>query len=191
MSIMRRSHLLLLIAVVLAGCAGGPSRVDRAPQDEAVSPDRPDLSAAIQAIEEDNLLVAESLLRGLTQTHPQAAMPWVNIGLVNFRRGEWVMAEKAARRALELDPRHPGGDYLLGLLSHQQGEVRQAEKHYLDALKKAPQHAHSHYNLALLYDTYFQDIEAAVKHYRQYLALISVEDKATEAWLSELEGQLQ
>lgn len=185
---MRASYLLLIIAVALAGCAGVPSGGDKGAQQKGAAPQQPDISAAIEKIKAGELLVAESYLRGLTQTHPEAAMPWVNIGLINYRRSQWALAEKAARKVLQLDPALPGGDYLLGLLAHRKGEVLQAQQHYQDALKKAPQHAHSHYNLALLYDTYFQDIDAAVMHYRRYLSLIPGEDKATQSWVSELEG---
>ncbi len=190
MSIMRNKWLLAMM-VLLAGCAGGPQSVDKGEvQQGSASAVEPDMSAAIIALKDDKPLAAEALLRGLIQRHPQAAMPWVNVGLINFRDGEWDQAQKAAERALELQPQIAAAEYLLGLIAHQQEDAPKAQQFYLSALAKNRQHAHTHYNLALLYDTYFQDIEKAAHHYRRYLELIPGEDEITQSWLHELEGQL-
>lgn len=189
---MRTNYLLAIMVLLLAGCAGGPGNV----ADQKVSPAgavnvaEPDMSMAIAALKENKPQLAEVLLRDLIQRHPQAAIPWVNMGLINFRRGQWDLAQKAAQRALELQPQTAAADYLLGLIAHQQEDAPQAQQHYLSALGKDQQHAHTHYNLALLYDTYFQNVEKALHHYRRYLELITYEDEKTRSWLNELEQQL-
>lgn len=189
---MRTSYILLMIVLLLAGCAGQPSTVGKDQQSSSamIHEGEPDLSAAIAALEDGEPIVAEALLRGLTQRYPQAGRPWANIGLILFRRGEWDRAQQAAEKSLELQSEIATADYLLGLIAHKKHEAPQALKHYLSSLAKNSQHAHSHYNLALLYDTYYQDIEKAVHHYYRYLELIQNEDEATLAWVKELEFQL-
>jgi len=190
---MRVSYLVLMIAL-LAGCAGTPPSVDKeSPPQGTVTKGliEPGMSDAIAALNDGKPIVAEALLRGTIQRHPQAAMPWVNLGLIQFRRGEWGQAQRAAQKALELQPQTAAADYLLGLIAHQQDDAPRAYKHYQTALEKDQQHAATHYNLALLYDTYYQNIDQAVVHYRHYLGLISHEDKETLSWLNELEAQLE
>ncbi len=186
------NYLIMIIVLLLAGCAGTSQNIDKDMQQPGVAAEtaEPDMEAVIAALNDGKPNVAEALLHGLVQRNPQAAMPWVNLGLISFRRGELDRAQQAAERALELQPQTAVADYLLGLIAHQKNDAPQALKHYLATLGKDQQHAHTHYNLALLYDTYFQDIEKAVHHYRRYLELITDEDKATLAWLGELESQL-
>ena len=189
---MRNNYLsLMIVLLLLAGCAGTPeSVVQEAPQQQAGSETEVDMSAAIAALNEGKPLIAEALLRGLAQRHPQAGMPWVNIGLIHFRRGEWDRAQQAAEKALALQPEINEADYLLGLVAHQRRDAPLALKHYQASLAKEQQHANSHYNLALLYDTYYQDLKKALFHYHRYLELIDGEDEATRSWVRELEGQL-
>jgi len=189
---MRTSYLWLMITLLLAGCAGQPSTVGKDPQPPSamINQGEPDMSAAIAALEDGKPIVAEALLRGLTQRYPHAGKPWANIGLILFRRGEWNRAQQAAEKSLELQPEIAAADYLLGLIAHKKNDAPQALKHYRSSLAKNPLHAHSHYNLALLYDTYYQDIEKAVHHYHRYLELIQNEDEATLAWVKELESQI-
>ncbi len=188
---MRTNILWLMLVLLLAGCAATPNNTAKEPPvQQAPIAVAPDLSAAIAALKDGKPIVAEALLRGLAQRYPQAGAPWVNIGLIMFRRGEWDRAQQAAERALALEPEIAVADYLLGMVAHQRNDAPLALKHYTTALEKVPQHAHSHYNLALLYDTFYQDIEKAVHHYYRYLALITDEDEATLAWVKELEAQL-
>jgi len=188
---MQTNYYWLMVVLLLAGCAGAPTNVAKDTQPQATaSGSGPDLSAVIDALNDGKPIVAEALLRGFTQLYPDAGMPWVNIGLIYFRRSDWDRAQQAAEKALALQPEVTVADYLLGLIAHQKNNAPQALKHYQTSLEKDPQHAHSHYNLALLYDTFYQDLEKAVHHYRRYLELIEGEDEETLSWVSELEGQL-
>jgi len=189
---MRSNYFSLMIALLLlAGCAGTSENVvPEVPQQQTGSETEVDMSVAIAALNEGKPVIAEALLRGLAQRHPQAGIPWVNIGLIHFRRGEWDRAQQAAEKALALQSEINVADYLLGLVAHQRRDAPLALKHYQASLAKEQQHANSHYNLALLYDTYYQDLEKALFHYNRYLELIDGEDEATRSWVRELEGQL-
>jgi len=196
---MRNNYLWLIAALLLTGCAGTPNNVDvdnnrqkKAEQDAQAEIDarNPDMSAAINALNDGKPVVAKALLLGLTQRFPLAAKPWVNVGLISVRRGELDRAQQAAEKALELQPEVTVAEYLLGLIAHKKNDAPKALTHYLAELEKDEKHAYSHYNLALLYDTYYQDLDKAVFHYRRYLSLISEEDEATLSWVKVLESQL-
>ncbi len=199
---MRTNYIWLIALLLLTGCAGIPSSVDNEAlpksdqdaQQAEIERRNPDMSAAMSALNDGKPMVAKALLLGLTKRYPLAGKPWVNVGLISFRRGALDQAQQAAEKALELQPEIAVADYLLGLVAHKKNEAPKALQHYLTALEKEPQHAHSHYNLALLYDTYYQDIEKAVRHYRRYLELSESddedEDEATLSWVRELESQL-
>lgn len=194
---MRTNFSWLMAVLLLAGCAGTPNNVDNAALLKSERDDKqaeidmrdPDMSAAISALNNGQPMVAKALLLGLTQRYPLAGKPWVNVGLINFRRGELERAQQAAEKALKLQPEIAAADYLLGLVAHKKNDVPKALKYYLAALEKNQQHAHSHYNVALLYDTYYQDLEKAVFHYRRYLELSTSDDEATLSWVKELESQ--
>ena len=197
---MRTNYSWLIAMLLLVGCAGTPNYVDneallkseRDIQQTGIDMHNPDMSAAISALNDGKLMVAKTLLLGLTQRYPLAGKPWVNVGLISFRRGDLDHAQQAAERALELQPEIAVADYLLGLIAHQRNDAPKALEHYLAALEKDQQHANSHYNLALLYDTYYQDLENAIFHYRRYLELNANEDEdeVTLSWVKELESQL-
>jgi tetratricopeptide (TPR) repeat protein len=196
---MRSNYLWLIAALLLTGCAGTPNSVDvdnnlqkKAEQDAQAEIDarNPDMSAAINALNDGKPVVAKALLLGLTQRFPLAAKPWINVGLISVRRGELDRAQQAAEKALELQPEITVAEYLLGLIAHKKNDAPKALTHYLAELEKNEQHAYSHYNLALLYDTYYQDLDKAVFHYRRYLSLIPDEDETTLSWVKELESQL-
>jgi len=196
---MRSNYLWLIAALLLTGCAGTPNSVDvdnnlqkKAEQDAQAEIDarNPDMSAAINALNDGKPVVAKALLLGLTQRFPLAAKPWINVGLISVRRGELDRAQQAAEKALELQPEITVAEYLLGLIAHKKNDAPKALTHYLAELEKDEKHAYSHYNLALLYDTYYQDLDKAVFHYRRYLSLIPGEDETTLSWVKELESQL-
>ncbi|MCF6324372.1 MAG: tetratricopeptide repeat protein [Gammaproteobacteria bacterium] len=195
---MRTNYLWLIVLLLLTGCAGIPDSVDNEAllkneqDDKQVEIDmrNPDMSAAISALNNGQPMVAKALLLGLTQRYPLAGKPWVNVGLISFRRGELDRAQQAAEKALVLQPEIAVADYLLGLIAHKKNDAPKALAHYLAALEKDLQHAHSHYNLALLYDTYYQDLGNAVFHYRRYLELSASDDEVTLSWVRELESQL-
>ncbi len=195
---MRTNYLWLIAMLLLSGCAGIPDNIAndtllKSEQDALqteIDMRNPDMSAVISALNNGQPMVAKALLLGLTQRYPLAGKPWVNVGLISFRRGELDRAQQAAEKALKLQPEIAVTDYLLGLIAHKKNDAPKALEHYLTALGKDQQHAHSHYNLALLYDTYYQDLENAIFHYRRYLELSARDDEITLSWVRELESQL-
>ncbi len=61
-----------------------------------------------------------------TRLDPDLAAAWVNLGVARRRTGDLAGAEDAYRRALDLDPRHPGArDNLVNLL-HLYGRLEEA-----------------------------------------------------------------
>ncbi len=73
-----------------------------------------------------------------TQLDPELAAAWVNLGVAKRRAGDLAGAESAYRRALELDPRHPGArDNLVNLL-HLYGRLEEAATLSVETVRPDP-----------------------------------------------------
>ena len=80
---------------------------------------------------------------------------------------------------------------LSGLLNVEKADYQAAEKDYLAAIALKKDYPAAHYNLANLYDVFYQDINKAIAHYEQYLALTDNADKNTISWVNELKAKLK
>ena len=79
-------------------------------------------------------------------------------------------AERAYRRAIEIDGGNASAHYNLGLLLQKQGERRAALKEFERTLEIAPRHAWAQYQVGTIYDAQGRD-SAARKAYAKAIAL--------------------
>ena len=77
------------------------------------------------------------LLRRPPQERSLAAADWYQWGC-DLEDGAPEQAKDAYRRALDLDPAHPGANLNLGRLLHEAGDAATAERHYRRALEGRP-----------------------------------------------------
>ncbi len=133
---------------------------------------------------------AEKIFQSLAKKNSAITGVWVNLGIMQLKRGKLEESEKLLKTALDKDPTFPQTLNLLGLIEIKKGNIRQAEKLYTQAIMQKDGYAIAHYNLALLYDTYLQDIKQAIPHYQRYLDLTDHKDVATANWLEELKSTL-
>jgi tetratricopeptide (TPR) repeat protein len=119
--------------------------------------------------------------------HPCFTEAWVNLGLVEMSRGNFVLAKKDFEKARDLNENMPAPHHALGLLADRKGLGPIAEHHYKAALKVDPGFAPARANLGRLY---FQ--RGAYDDAReQYERLTEVAPEAIEGWTGLTESFLR
>ncbi len=106
----------------------------------------------------------------ILESSPDAAGAWLNIGTLQYRDGDLVLAERSYKRALEIYPEYPLAHFNLGNVCEQLNRLDEAADHYRAALRHQQDYADAHYNLALLLERSRCLLEA-VGHWQAYLNL--------------------
>jgi tetratricopeptide (TPR) repeat protein len=131
-----------------------------------------------QALASGNLELAEARVALALEYNPRFTEAWVNLGLVEMRRGYIERARRDFLKARELNPDLPAPHHALGLLSEREGHLEEAERRYRAALKVDPGFAPARINLArILFDR--SDMEEARE---QFLRLTQVAPAFAEGW---------
>lgn len=132
---------------------------------------------------------AKDILSRLHRMRPSHTGIAVNLAICEFQLKQFIESQNILNKILDKDA--PAQAYnLQGLLHVQNNAHIEALKSYERALKLDNTLFDAHFNIALLYDVYFQNIEAAYKHYQTYLALTPLEDEDTKNWLEQLKYSL-
>jgi Tfp pilus assembly protein PilF len=139
---MRISTLAVLAALVCLfaiGCANVPPLPPKALELNQTG------AAALAA---GDLATAEARLEVALEYSPRFTEAWVNLGLVELRRGDLARARKDFVKARDLNPDLPAPHHALGLLADDRDLGKEAEAHYRQALKVDPGFVPSRANLA-------------------------------------------
>ncbi len=120
------------------------------------------------------------------------AQAWYELGVDYELMGSTDEAERAYRRALQLDPDFTNPYINLGRLMHRQLNLEDAEKLYRQATTKEPASAVAHFNLGVVLED--QDQQGAAK--RAYLDSLRLDPNVADAHynlarLLEQEGDLK
>ena len=83
-------------------------------------------------------MTAEARLAVALEYNPRFTEAWVNLGLVELRRGNFEAARRHLLRARDLNPDLPAPHHALGVLADKQERSDEAEEHYRDALAVDP-----------------------------------------------------
>jgi tetratricopeptide (TPR) repeat protein len=133
-----------------------------------------------------NMEKAITILQPLHSAHPIHLGVNVNLATAYYTTQNVNSAITLLDAAQKINPKSAEIHNLYGLIHVAKEEYPAAEKNYLAALACNNNFALAHYNLALVYDNFYQDIDSAIAHYQQYLALVGNADKETSQWLEEL-----
>lgn len=172
--------------VLLGGCSGPELRLDGAPSTGSGSfPDAYD--SALVLMHRGDYNAAIPALRDFSDTHPELAGPYINLGIAYRETGDTDAAMAAVNTAIELNPDNPAAHLQRGILAREAGEFQLALSAYDRALTLRPDYALAHRNLGILYDLYLQQSAKALVHYRRYLALVGNDDKIVNGWVVDLE----
>lgn len=139
--------------------------------------------AAGRALAEGDLTTAEARLSVALEYSPRFVEAWVNLGLVEMRRGNFEQARRDMQHARDINPDIPAPHHALGLLADSEGRGDDAERHYRDALKVDPGFAAARANLARRLFARGQ-LENARE---QFQRLVEVEPGEVEGWSGEVE----
>jgi Flp pilus assembly protein TadD len=119
--------------------------------------------------------------------HPRFTEAWVNLGLVELRRGNFVLAKKDFEKARSLNSDLPAPHHALGLLADRRGDIEVAEKHYKEALKVDPGFAPARANLGRSYFARGRFDDAR----EQFERLTEVAPESVEGWTGLTESLLR
>jgi tetratricopeptide (TPR) repeat protein len=190
--------LLPLIAAV-AGCAGGGGLAPPPAEGDEPVPgvEQQAVPAAARTLFEQAAAVmaagdyveAEFRFKEFLLQYPEYPGAYVNLAIIHATRQDDAAARAALDAALALNPDHASALSQLGQLLRRNGDFSGAEAAYLKAVTVHPDYALAHYNLGVLYELYLQRLDAALKHFEAYQALVG-EDKQVEKWIADLRRRL-
>jgi tetratricopeptide (TPR) repeat protein len=189
---------MLLVATLLGGCAGAPTRDVTVGADGAqAAPVWPaaavkDYERALGLMDAGRDEEAAERLSALADRYPEYAGPLTNLGILAARRGDAEQAFNYLTLATSLCNTCAPAWNQLGILHREQGRFDAAEQAYLQALDSDPDYALAHYNLGVLYDLYQQRHETAVEHYERYVLLAEDLSNTDEVdrWIADLRRRL-
>ena len=99
------------------------------------------------ALAAGDLTAAEARFSLALEFSPRFTEAWVNMGLVELRRGNLDLAYQDEKRARDLNPDIPAPHHALGLIADRRGLGEEAELNYRAALKVDPGFAPARLNL--------------------------------------------
>ncbi len=99
------------------------------------------------ALASGDLTTAEARIALALEYNPRFTEAWVNLGLIELRRGNFEKARRDFVKARDLNPDLPAPHHALGLLADKEAHGAIAEQHYRAALKVDPGFAPSRVNL--------------------------------------------
>lgn len=171
------TRVLVVAACLLAGCGTSPPLPPKAIQLN---------QAGAYALAQGDLETAEARLAVAVEYNPRFTEAWVNLGLVELRRGRVALARHHLEKAIDLNSDLPTPHHALGYLEDSVGNGEAAEKHYRAALKVDPGFAAARINLGRrLFHRHAYD-EAR----EQFLRLTQVAPEVVDGWIGLSESLL-
>jgi tetratricopeptide (TPR) repeat protein len=191
--------IFVLIPLLIIGCAA-PSKVKK--EDRVAAPTaavdakvptgaRQEYDRAIAAMKSGNIPQAKNILSNLTQSYPDLAGPYVNLGIIHFRADEIDQAEEAFKQALKVNPESAVSLNHLGIINRGKGNFVEARSNYEKALEIDPSYAYAHLNYGILLDLYLGELENALQHYQKFQELAPDQDKEVTKWIVDLERRIK
>ena len=170
---MKISHLVLLAALGLPGCASNKASVKEKTGDVYHQ-------AGVEALMARRYSEALGNLIEASKNLPKDAAVWTNLGLAYANKGDFAKAEESWKRALTLNAKWTDARLNLGALMMRQKRLKEAEAMLKEAAKDlAYLNQHQvYYNLALLY----QQINRPLVAEQQLKLAVDHSPDFCEAW---------
>ena len=193
----RYTNLLpALICALLIGCASSPGGDGDSGTKVAIPADVDSSTmaaykTALNAMQNGRDDTAIAQFSAITQTHPNLAGAFINLGILYINKGRYEDAEKVLLQATTIKPGDAVAQTHLGLTYRHLGKFNEATQAYDVALKSDPKYPFAHLNAGILYDIYLSDLPRALNHYQQYQALTNGKDKLVDKWIVDLERRVK
>ena len=145
---------------------------------------------AVELMSQGKSDAAEVLLSELTESQPELAGPWINLGLIRASQDDAAGAESAFNEAVSANPNNCDARNQLGILLRRRGAFSAAEQQYQECLKVDPTRADVQLNLGILYELYMGRLADALVAYGEYQMLVAEPDQQVAGWVADLERRV-
>ena len=133
---------------------------------------------------------AEVLLTELTESQPELAGPWINLGLIRAAQDDLPGAQSALFEAVQANPANCDARNQLGIVLRKQGNFAAAAEQYQACIDLNPTRADVYLNLGILNELYMGNLQGALQAYSQYQALSVQPDQQVAGWVADLERRV-
>jgi tetratricopeptide (TPR) repeat protein len=140
--------------------------------------ERANIKRAQKLLDLGRISQAVTLLRRMADDYPDSATSWLMLGRALVHEQNWVAAEQALNRALQLAPDNPEIHVQMGVALYCQWNPR-ATAHFRKAIELQPNCAPAYYNLGL-WLLRIHDTVGAMDAFRQ---AIRIQPNLTDAYL--------
>lgn len=137
--------------------------------------------AAMAAVQQRNLGLAEKLFRASTELNPQHVLSLANLGTLLSKDGNLREAKQLLAQATALNPSSAHSWAMLGTVYTRQDQFRDARQCIARALELDPSNAAYHLNMAGQME-FASDLETAEKCYAQALACAPADQQVRYQW---------
>lgn len=145
--------------------------------------------AARQALAAGRVAEAERGFTALTQSNPELAGPFANLGLIHRQAGKYPEAIAALEKAVALSPERADLRNQLGIAYRMAGDFAKARTSYERSIALDASYAPAVLNLGILYDLYLWDGQRALELYDRYLQLTPAGDEQVKRWVTDLRNR--
>ncbi len=186
-----RLALLAVAGLALGGCASAPQTVVQSEQEPGVEARtvppaaQPMYEQAVASRAAGDMIDAELRFKEFLLSYPDFPGAHLNLSIIHTANDNAELAREAVDAALAVDPEFAPALNQSGVLFRKSGNFSEAEAAYLKAVTVSPDYALAHYNLGVLYELYFQRLDAALQHFQRYRELVS-EDEQVDRWIADL-----
>lgn len=145
-----------------------------------------DINSIMSLIDQNKYAAARDLANQIYERNTSSFKLNTILSIVNYYLKDYDKSRLYCDISIQINPSNSDLYNLLASIDEKQGKIGEAENHYKISLKLNKNNANTHYNLAKLYDVYHQDLDKALIHYEQYLAITNNIDKNTQDWVNQI-----
>lgn len=158
---------------------------------ELTGPAGNSFSFAVNAMQTGDYKQAISGFKQVISAQPKLAVPYINLAISYRQLNDLDNAVAAIRQAIHNAPQSSEAYNVQGIIQREKGLFTQALKSYKKSIKLNNKSSDAYLNLAILCELYLQDLDCAMKNYKNYQAFSKSDDKQLKGWLADLQRRMK